>query len=68
VWLSSQRPSASVRRRQPWLTLTAHAQAQQDNWELTIITGPRTVQRIFEITCTIDRLPFAAGNARAATP
>ena len=48
--------------------LTAHAQAQQDNWEQTIIPGPRTVQRSFEITCTIDRLPFAAGNGRAATP
>jgi len=48
--------------------LTARAQAQQDDWEQTIIPGPRTVQRIFEITCTIDRLPFAAGNGRAATP
>jgi anti-sigma B factor antagonist len=47
--------------------LNAHAQAQQDNWELTLIPGPRAVQRIFEITCTIDRLPFAAANGRAAT-
>ena len=38
--------------------LTAHAQAQHDNWELTIIPGPPAVQRLFEISCTIDRLPF----------
>ena len=48
--------------------LDAHAQAQHDNWELTIIPGPRAVQRIFEITCTIDRLPFATANYRAASP
>ena len=47
--------------------LTAHAQAHQDNWELTIIPGPRAVQRIFELTGTIDRLPFATANGRAAT-
>ncbi len=48
--------------------LDAHAQAQQENWELTIIPGPRAVRRIFEITSTIDRLPFATANGRAATP
>ena len=47
--------------------LAAHARAQRDNWELTIFPGPRAVQRIFEITCTIDRLPFATTNGRAAT-
>lgn len=48
--------------------LNAHTQAQQDNWELTIIPGSRAVQRIFEITATIDRLPFATANGRTATP
>ena len=47
--------------------LTAHAQAQHDNWELTIIPGPPAVQRRFEISCTIDRLPFTTDNGRAAT-
>jgi anti-sigma B factor antagonist len=46
--------------------LTAHEQAQQDNWELTIIPGPWHVQHTFELTGTIDRLPFTAGNGRAA--
>lgn len=48
--------------------LTANAQAQHDNWELTIIPGPRAVQRIFELTGTIDRLPFATANGSAANP
>lgn len=48
--------------------LSAHAQAQHDNRELTIIPGPRAVQRIFEITGTIDRLPFATANGRAPSP
>ena len=47
--------------------LDAHAQAQHNSWTLTIIPGRRAVQRIFEITRTIDRLPFAAANGRAAT-
>jgi anti-sigma B factor antagonist len=45
--------------------LTAQAQARHDNWELTIIPGPRAVQRIFEITGTINRLPFATADCRA---
>lgn len=48
--------------------LVVYAQARRDNWELTIIPGARAVQRIFEITSTIDRLPFAAANGRAPTP
>ena len=48
--------------------LTAHAQAQRDNWELRIIPGPRAVQRIFEVTGTIDLLPFTTANGRAALP
>jgi anti-sigma B factor antagonist len=47
--------------------MNAHAQAQRDGWELAIIPGSRTVQRIFEITCTLDRLPFTA-NGRPASP
>ena len=48
------------------LLVSTHAQAQQDDWELTIVPGPRAVQRIFEITRTIDQLPFAA-NGHAAS-
>ena len=48
------------------LLVSTHAQAQQDNWDLTIVPGPRAVHRIFEITRTIDQLPFAA-NGHAAS-
>lgn len=44
------------------------AHAEHDNWELTIIPGPRAVQRMFEITGTIDRLTFATTNGRPAAP
>ncbi len=40
--------------------LTAHAEAQRDHWELSIIPGPPVVQRLFELTSTIDLLPFTA--------
>lgn len=48
------------------ILLDAHTQAQHDDWALTIIPGPRPVQRIFEVTRTIDRLPFATANGPAA--
>ena len=48
--------------------LTAHAQAQRDDWELSIIPGPRQVQRLFEITCTLERLPFTGDVHLAAAP
>ncbi|MGZ4247481.1 MAG: STAS domain-containing protein [Solirubrobacteraceae bacterium] len=40
--------------------ITAHGRAKQENWELTLIPGPRQVQHIFAITGTIDLLPFTA--------
>lgn len=48
------------------LILSAHARAEREAWQLAIIPGPRAVQRIFEITHTIDRLPFTAVNGRAS--
>lgn len=38
--------------------ISAQARADQDGWQLAITPGPRAVQRIFEITGVIDRLPF----------
>lgn len=35
------------------------ARAQDDGVELTIVQGPREVRRIFEMTDTLDALPFA---------
>lgn len=46
--------------------LRAHARAEQDGWQLAIIPGPPAVQRVFEITGLIDRLPFVAVD-RGAT-
>ena len=46
--------------------ISAHARAQQGRWQLEIIPGPRAVQRIFEITGTIDRLPFIPCNGEAS--
>ncbi len=42
--------------------LTAHSDAQRDHWELSIIPGPPVVQRLFELTSTIDSLPFIADS------
>lgn len=36
----------------------AHARAERDGWQLAIVPGGPAVQRIFEITGVIDRLPF----------
>ena len=41
------------------LVLRWDAEARKDGFELRLIPGPRTVQRVFELTGTIDRLPFA---------
>lgn len=41
------------------LLLTAHARAQSDAHRLTLIPGPRSVQRVFEICGVRDMLPFA---------
>lgn len=46
--------------------LRIHARSQRDGWVLKIIPGPPAVQRIFDITCTTDRLPFAGSTGRAA--
>lgn len=46
--------------------VTAHSQAQRDGWELAIIQGPRKVQRLFEITSTLDLLPFTGNGSEAS--
>lgn len=48
--------------------LSAYSDAQRDGWELSLIPGPRAVQRVFEITGTIDRLRFHAVNRHGAAP
>ncbi|MGH2913406.1 MAG: STAS domain-containing protein [Solirubrobacteraceae bacterium] len=45
--------------------LTVNAAALRDGWTLSIIPGPPAVQRLFEITSTLDRLPFTAPNGGA---
>lgn len=40
----------------------AHGRSMQDDWELALIPGPHQVQHIFEITGTLNRLPFTAAN------
>lgn len=46
------------------LVLELHAAARGDGFELHLIPGPPQVQRVFELTGTLDALPFAA---RAST-
>lgn len=35
-----------------------HKRARSDGWQLSIVRGPAHVQRLFELTGTLDRLPF----------
>lgn len=44
------------------LLLNAHAQAQRDGWELSIIPGPPRVQRLFELISLTDQLPFTTNG------
>jgi anti-sigma B factor antagonist len=40
------------------LVLDAHAAAREAGWELLVVEGPDSVQRVFEVTGLRDRLPF----------
>jgi anti-sigma B factor antagonist len=40
------------------LVLDTHAAAREEGWELLVIEGPGSVQRVFEVTGLRDRLPF----------
>jgi anti-sigma B factor antagonist len=40
------------------LVLDAHAAARKEGWELLVVEGPGSVQRVFEVTGLRDRLPF----------
>jgi anti-sigma B factor antagonist len=46
------------------IILTA-LRCEHDGRELTLIRGPRAVQRLFELTGTIDALPFQRDSADA---
>jgi anti-sigma B factor antagonist len=39
----------------------------RDGFELTVVPGPRAVQRLFELTGLIDALPFAESSDTAAS-
>jgi anti-anti-sigma factor len=41
--------------------LDLNAEARQDGFSLALVPGSRAVQRVFEITRTIDLLPFIRG-------
>ena len=45
------------------LALSLEAAARSDGFDLELIPGPRDVQRVFEITGTVDTLPFVATAA-----
>jgi anti-anti-sigma factor len=40
------------------LVLDAQAAAREEGWELLVVEGPDSVQRVFEVTGLRDRLPF----------
>jgi anti-sigma B factor antagonist len=48
------------------LLLALTAGALRDGWSLSLIPGPRVLQRIFALTDTLERLPFVAARAIAA--
>jgi anti-anti-sigma factor len=39
--------------------LQAHARSRADSNRLALLRGPRAVQRVFELTGILERLPFA---------
>lgn len=39
--------------------IAAQSHARSDHWELAIIQGPPAVRRLFELTSTLEYLPFA---------
>ena len=41
------------------LIIQAHARSRADSQRLALLRGPRAVQRVFELTGILDRLPFA---------
>jgi anti-sigma B factor antagonist len=43
--------------------LEAHARAQAERWRLALFPGPPAVQRIFEVTNTMELLDFELPNA-----
>ncbi len=47
-----------------YLILEAHARSQADSNRLSIVRGPRRVQRVFEITHTETLLPFTRTPGR----
>lgn len=40
------------------LLLELHAASRRDGWRLSLIQGPPPVRRLFELTATLDALPF----------
>ena len=42
------------------LALDLHAAASGDGFELELVPGPPHVQRVFEVTGTLDALPFVS--------
>lgn len=47
------------------LLLTVHADAAARGRQVDFIQGPRAVERVFELTGTLDALPFIAPGAAA---
>lgn len=43
--------------------VSAQTCAERDGWHLAIIPGRRAVQRVFELTGTVDHLPFIGSTA-----
>jgi anti-anti-sigma factor len=41
------------------LIIQADARSRADSNRLALLRGPRAVQRVFELTGLLDRLPFA---------
>jgi hypothetical protein len=50
------------------LLVSAHERASREDWQLAIVHGRHAVQQIFEITGTIEQLPFTPSTNGAGNP
>lgn len=46
--------------------LSAHERARREDWQLAIVPGRHAVQRLFEMTGTIEQLPFTAATSASS--
>jgi len=46
--------------------VSVHDRAKHEGWQFSIVPGPHAVQRLFEITGTIEKLPFTPATTNSS--